>query len=482
LVVGDLACPDLTLREVGYSASGQRYTSTAHPLNAADSSKPRTDITTSDVLLVSGGGRGITPLCMASLAQRMGGGTYVLMGRSALSDEPAWAQGVTDTGKPLEKAALGFLKAEFAAGRGAKPTPRALNKLVGACKGNREVRESITLIESRGGRAIYCACDANEEAQVKATLATVRDKYKLTVTGIVHAAGIVLDKRVENKKGEDFDAVFGTKITGLTNLFNCLGDSGRKNLRHLVVFSSLAGFWGNVGQTDYAMANDALSKMIHCFGASVPTCSVRALCFGPWDGGMVTPELKAHFKAQGVQIIPRDEGADQVAAMISMVGADRSQCLIGNWVDPAKSGGAPVPKTARIAPTAATAAPDPEPEMLSGSGFGAKGSDLQAEIDYQREQAKKYKASGKPLLWDFDDLLEYAEGNIAPVFNKHLSGEHPPWELIDTYDKCCRLPMREYLLCSRSPQHNQTAAPANLRQGRCMAGLLLLLSVPCSRI
>lgn len=137
--------------------------------------------------------------------------------------------------------------------------------------------------------------------------------------------------------------------------------------------------------------------------------------------------------------------------------------------------------TLSTATTAATAAPDPE-LALSGSGFGAKGSDLQAEVDYQREQAKKYKASGKPLLWDFDDLLEYAEGNIAPVFNKHLSGEHPPWALIDTYDKCCRLPMREYLLCSRSPQHNQTAAPANLRQGRCMAGLLLLLSVPCSRI
>ena len=30
-----------------------------------------------------------------------------------------------------------------------------------------------------------------------------------------------------------------------------------------------------------------------------------------------------------------------------------------------------------------------------GSGFGAKGSALQAEIDYQRQQDKKYAASGK---------------------------------------------------------------------------------------
>merc|ERR1719183_1093408 len=84
-----------------------------------------------------------------------------------------------------------------------------------------------------------------------------------------------------------------------------------------------------------------------------------------------------------------------------------------------------------------------------GSGFGAKGSKLTAEIDYQREQARKYAATGKPLLWDFDDLLTYAEGPIAPVFNKHVSGTHPPWSVVDQYKRVCRLPQREYLLCSR---------------------------------
>ena len=78
-----------------------------------------------------------------------------------------------------------------------------------------------------------------------------------------------------------------------------------------------------------------------------------------------------------------------------------------------------------------------------------KGSKLTAEIDYQRAQAKKYAATGKPLLWDFDDLLTYAEGPIAPVFNKHLSGTHPPWSVVDQYKRRVRLPQREYLLCSR---------------------------------
>ena len=46
---------------------------------------------------------------------------------------------------------------------------------------------------------------------------------------------------------------------------------------------------------------------------------------------MVTPQLKAMFKAQGIQIIPRQEGAEQVACMLTMPGRDRSQCLVGNW-------------------------------------------------------------------------------------------------------------------------------------------------------
>ena len=247
----------------------------------------RSELTASDVLLVTGGARGITPLCIAALAGRIGGGTYFLLGRSALGTEPAWSAGVADPGKPLEAAALTHLKAEFSAGRGAKPTPRLLNDAVGKVRGMRDVRESIALIEKRGGRAIYLACDANDQEKVKAAIRTAKEQHGLTLTGIMHAAGVVKDKMVENKTAEDFDSVFGIKVTGLTNVLSAFTAEERASLRHLVVFSSLAGFHGNAGQTDYAMANDALSKMAHRFGAAHRGCSVRALCFGPWDGGMV---------------------------------------------------------------------------------------------------------------------------------------------------------------------------------------------------
>ena len=44
---------------------------------------------------------------------------------------------------------------------------------------------------------------------------------------------------------------------------------------------------------------------------------------------MVTPALKAHFQAQGIEIIPRQGGAETVAAMLTDAAA--TQCLVGNW-------------------------------------------------------------------------------------------------------------------------------------------------------
>jgi len=332
-IAAELACADKTLRETGYGSSGQRYTTGANPIDAPQPhaefetkhSRP-SDYQPSDAFLVAGGGRGITPVCMASLARRVGGGTYILLGRSPVSPEPAWARGIDE--KALQKAAMAELKRAYAASgndKSQKPTPRRVKALMKTVTGGRAVRESIARIEAAGGRAIYMACDVTDAAQVRSTAQKVASQG-IRITGIVHASGVLRDKRVENKSLADFNAVYGTKVVGLRNLLAAVELS---HLRHVVVFSSLAGFHGNVGQSDYAMANEVLNKAAHAIAHRYPQCRARALDFGPWDGGMVTPALKAMFKAQGVEIIPRQEGGDIVAALLT--DTPEVQTLVGNW-------------------------------------------------------------------------------------------------------------------------------------------------------
>lgn len=63
--------------------------------------------------------------------------------------------------------------------------------------------------------------------------------------------------------------------------------------------------FGNAGQSDYAMANEVLQQVASAEQARRPDCLVRCVAWGPWQGGMVTPALAAHFGRAGVPLIPR---------------------------------------------------------------------------------------------------------------------------------------------------------------------------------
>ena len=329
-IVQEISDPNRLTREVGYTKSGQRQTSRASDLlvpTAENEVKQNYAISSNDAFIVTGGGRGITPLCIAELARRVNGGTYFLLGRSPIISEPNWAR--RKEGKDLDKACIAELKRKFKEGTGPKVTPRLHKSTVRSIVGSREVNASLSLIEANGGRAIYVPCDVMDKDKVRQVVQNCNTQYGVKISGVVHASGVLRDKAIENKTVADFKLVYGTKVQGLLNIFENI-DMG--SLRHLVMFSSLAGFHGNTGQSDYAMANDVLNKIGHFVSFKYPQCRVRALDFGPWDGGMVTPALKAHFKSAGVQIIPRDEGAEIVASILTS--SEQIQCLVGNWLSP----------------------------------------------------------------------------------------------------------------------------------------------------
>ncbi len=253
-----------------------------------------------DVFLVTGGGRGITAQCAIRLAERYGG-TYILVGRSPLeATEPAWAAGCDDEAA-LKSRAITALRVD-----GARLKPADVQRTVGRVLAQREIVGTLRAIEAAGGAATYLSADVNDVGALRVALAPVRDR----VTGILHGAGVLADKRIEQKTAADFDRVYGTKVRGLQAVLACIPP---EHLRHLVLFSSVAGFYGNAGQADYALANEALNKLAHRLQREYPACHVVAVDWGPWDGGMVTPELKQVFAERHVAVIPVDVGTDMLA-------------------------------------------------------------------------------------------------------------------------------------------------------------------------
>ena len=66
------------------------------------------------------------------------------------------------------------------------------------------------------------------------------------------------------------------------------------------VLSSAAARTGNAGQADYAAANEVLNRVAHYTKQRFPHMCVRSIGWGPWEGGMVSPELARHFASRGV--------------------------------------------------------------------------------------------------------------------------------------------------------------------------------------
>jgi NAD(P)-dependent dehydrogenase (short-subunit alcohol dehydrogenase family) len=188
----------------------------------------------------------------------------------------------------------------------------------------REVRGNLQAMQQAGAQVLYCVADVADEASARRALDRVRAQWG-PITGLVHGAGVVADKLIKDKTLDQYDSVFATKVEGLRVLLDALaGDP----LRALVMFSSVAARVGNPGQSDYAMANEVLNQVGLVEAQRRPGCLVRAIGWGPWDGGMVTPALRAHFDAQGVSLIPPARGA---AAFLSELrqGESPTQLVVG---------------------------------------------------------------------------------------------------------------------------------------------------------
>ncbi|MGY4711373.1 SDR family NAD(P)-dependent oxidoreductase [Mycolicibacterium sp. CBM1] len=251
------------------------------------------------VVVVTGGARGVTARSALALAARHGL-RLVLLGRTALrdasTDEP---EGATVTEIATALAASARARGEALS----LPQARAQAERLLA---EREVRATLAAAEQQGTAARYFAADINDAEQLRSVLDEVRHNVG-PIVGVVHGAGVLADRRLEDLDDEQFVRVFSTKVIGAEAL---LAATSSDDLRFISLFSSIAARAGNPGQCAYAAANAVLESIAAREAARRGDgCVARAFGWGPWDGGMVDATLKNRFLESGVGVIPIDEGA-----------------------------------------------------------------------------------------------------------------------------------------------------------------------------
>ncbi len=277
-------------------------------------------VDSSSVVLVSGGARGITAQCVIKLAERAGC-KFILLGRSGLEENlPHWAK------NGHSEAELKRFIMEDLVTRGQKPTPQSVQSLYRRITSSREIEDTLTKIRQAGGQAEYVQVDITDQRALEERLRGPVTRMG-PVTGVIHGAGSLADKLIEKKSEQDFETVYSPKIAGLENLLACAPVS---QLSFLVLFSSVVGFYGNAGQADYAIANEILNKTAHLIQRKYPSVRVISIDWGPWEAGMVTPELKKMFEARNIHMIPVEVGARMLVEELAPSRSRGAQVIVGD--------------------------------------------------------------------------------------------------------------------------------------------------------
>jgi NAD(P)-dependent dehydrogenase (short-subunit alcohol dehydrogenase family) len=181
--------------------------------------------------------------------------------------------------------------------------PRKIEQEVQQTLKQRRLRANLELLRAAGAQVDYRAVDVRDAVAFGALIDQIHAQYE-RVDGVIHAAGVIEDKLTADKSLESFSSVMETKVRSAQVLSEKLDP---KSCRFLAFFSSVSGRFGNVGQTDYAAANEVLNKLAGRLDAKWPG-RVVAINWGPWDAGMVSDTLRQLYARRGIQLVSVEEG------------------------------------------------------------------------------------------------------------------------------------------------------------------------------
>lgn len=234
---------------------GRRFVSTPAVLDPRCEPLRGIDWSEQDVVLVSGGAKGVTAECALAFA-RATRACMALVGTSALPND--------------------------------------------------EVAGTLRRYADEGLRAAYWPCDIVDRQAVDRTLASIVQALG-PVSGIIHGAGINHPRRVEQATLAEALHEVGPKVLGIANLLQA---TQALPLKLVIGLSSIIGVTGMPGNAWYAFSNEALDLLLQRHHARHAQTQVVALAYSVWsETGMGARMGSTKGLARmGIDAIPTQDG------------------------------------------------------------------------------------------------------------------------------------------------------------------------------
>jgi 3-oxoacyl-(acyl-carrier-protein) synthase/acyl carrier protein/NAD(P)-dependent dehydrogenase (short-subunit alcohol dehydrogenase family) len=305
--------------EIGYK-TGLRWTVGLQEQPAADG-QPGLTLDENTVFLITGAAGSIVSAITADLAAASGGTFYLLdLVPEPDADSPDLKRFVTDK-EGLKRELFARIQA-----RGERATPALVEKELAALERAQAARSAIDAVRAAGGTPHYFTVNLTDAEGIARVINQVRERSG-RIDVMLHAAGLDRSHSLADKEPHEFDLVFDVKSDGFFNLLHAIGGMP---LKAMVAFSSIAGRFGNVGQTDYSSANDLLCKITSSFRTTRPGTRGIAIDWTAWGGiGMATRgSIPRVMEMAGIDMLPPEAGIPLIRRELT-TGGTRGEIVIG---------------------------------------------------------------------------------------------------------------------------------------------------------
>ncbi len=251
---------------VGYDLDRTRRTFSPRLVQPATLKKRKIQWSGDDVILVTGGARGITAACALAVARETGA-RMALVGRTPHPDQATQKTASQEIGTLLDKyAALGLA-------------------------------------------VDYFACDVADRDAVTAMVTAVTDRLG-PVTGVIHGAGLNRPRLTGQVKPEQAFAETAPKVLGMLHLLDALH---AQPLKLILGMGSIIGITGMPGNGWYGFSNEVMDLALRGFAADHPQTQTVTVAYSIWrDEGMGARMGSVDLlRDKGIDAIPTDEGVNR---------------------------------------------------------------------------------------------------------------------------------------------------------------------------
>ncbi|THB80463.1 MAG: SDR family NAD(P)-dependent oxidoreductase [Desulfobacteraceae bacterium] len=230
-----------------------------------------------DVILVTGGAKGITAACALALAEKTGA-SMALVGRS----EP-----------PPENAPP-----------------------------DNDISRTLEAFSRKGLRAAYFSCDVSDKPSVTRLIQAIV-QHMGKITGVIHGAGLNVPRPAKSVTPQSAMKEISPKVLGALHLFDALKGAP---LKQFCALTSIIGVTGMPGNAWYGFSNEALELIVRRYQALYGFDAI-SMAYSIWrDEGMgARLGSVTQLKRQGIDAIPSTQGVERfVRLFLNDPGTDQA--------------------------------------------------------------------------------------------------------------------------------------------------------------